>query len=93
MKYTVSEENFGNPPVKLDGEFENDICRAALIISKFTGIDKSELQYFIEYFGLATVLKNPSIITGISKKQKKKVKELEYLLLSGGKQSGADDAI
>lgn len=93
MKYTVPEEAFGNPALKLDGEFEDDICRAASIISKFTGIDKLKLQYFIEYFGLATVLNNPSIITGITGKQKKKVKELEYLLLNGGKPSGADDAI
>ena len=84
MKYPESEEIFGGSTYSLDGDEgdkKDDAHKAALIVSKFTGISVSKLEYFIKNFGLNAVLNNPSLMY-LTNEQKKLIKELKYLILS-----------
>jgi len=79
MKYSVSEEIFGEPTTKLDGDDINSA--AADILADFTGLEKSKIEFFLKNFGLKAVLYNPSIM-GISEEQTEIIEEIRELLNS-----------
>jgi hypothetical protein len=79
MKYLTTEENLGNPSLKLD-DMDNNVCKT---IANFTGLELSKIVYFVQNFGLKTILENPSLM-GITQDQKTLLHNLRNVILFGG---------
>jgi hypothetical protein len=79
MKYSTTEENLGNPSLKLD-DMDNNVCKT---IANFTGLELSKIVYFVQNFGLKTILENPSLM-GITQDQETLLHNLRNVILFGG---------
>jgi len=84
MNYSTTAEIFGSPSLKLDGmDSENlysDVCKT---ISDFTCIELSKIVYFVQNFGLKTILDNPTLM-GITQDQETILLNLKTIILFGG---------
>ena len=80
MNYSTKPEIIGSPSLKLDGMDNADVCKT---ISDFTGIELSKIVYFVQNFGLKTILDNPSLL-GITQDQETLLKNLRNVILFGG---------
>ena len=84
MNYSTKPEIIGSPSLKLDGmDNENLYFNACKTISDFTGIELSKIVYFVQNFGLKTILDNPSLL-GITQDQETLLKNLRNVILFGG---------
>lgn|GEM_PF-1366426 len=79
MNYSTTPEILGSPSLTLDG-FDKNVCKT---ISDFTGIELSKILYFVQNFGLKTILDNPSLM-GITQGQETLLNNLRYVILFGG---------
>jgi len=79
MNYSTTAEILGSPSLTLDG-FDNEICET---ISDFTGIGLSKIAYFVQTFGLRTILDNPALM-GITQDQEALCHNLRNVILFGG---------
>jgi hypothetical protein len=85
MNYSTTTEILGSPSLQLDG-MDKDVCKT---ISDFTGIELSKIVYFVQNFGLKTILDNPSVI-GITHEQKTLLVNLKTVILFGGDEDGTN---
>ena len=79
MNYSTTPEILGSPSLTLDG-FDENVCKT---ISDFTGIELSKILYFVQNFGLKTILENPTLM-GITHDQETRLKDLRNVILFGG---------
>ena len=79
MNYSTTPEILGSPSLTLDG-MDNDVCKT---ISDFTGIELSKIVYFVQNFGLRTILENPTLM-GITEDQETLLNNLRNVILFGG---------
>lgn len=78
--YEIQEEMLGKPTLKVDESNNNsNVSKFSDIISEYTGIDRNKLIFFIEQFGVDTIISNPSIV-GVTKDQEQRLLELKVLL-------------
>ena len=90
MKYSTTTEILGNPSLKLDGEESekgNIYLAVCKTISYLTAIDLSKIIYFVENFGLKTILDNPGIM-GVTQDQETILRELKDVILFGDDDKG-----
>ena len=84
MNYSTPTEIIGSPSLKLDGmdneNLSSDVCKT---ISDFTGIGLSKIIYFVQNFGLITILDNPSLM-GITQDQETRLLDLKSIIIFGG---------
>ena len=79
MNYSTTAEILGSPSLTLDGT-DNDVC---ITISNFTGIELSKIAYFVQNFGLRTILDNPTLM-GLTQDQETLLLNLRNVILFGG---------
>ena len=79
MKYSTTTEILGSPSLQLDG-MDKNVCKT---ISDFTGIELSKIVYFVQNFGLKTILDHPSLM-GITQDQETLLQNLRNVILFGG---------
>ena len=79
MNYSTTPEILVSPSLTLDG-MDNDVCKT---ISNFTGIELSKIVYFVQNFGLRTILENPTLM-GITHDQETQLLDLRNVILFGG---------
>lgn len=79
MNYSTTPEILLSPSLTLDG-IDNDVCKT---ISNLTCIELSKIVYFVQNFGLKTILDNPTLM-GITQDQETLLNNLRNVLLFGG---------
>ena len=79
MNYSTTTEILGSPSLTLDG-IDKDVCKT---ISDFTGIELSKIAYFVQNFGLRTIMENPTLM-GLTQDQETLLLNLRNVILFGG---------
>lgn len=82
MNYPIFEESL-QPSLKLDGDTKEAVKSASFIISEITGMKETKVNFFINNFGLKTILDDPSIM-GVSQEQLDTLKTIGNLIKFGG---------
>ncbi|MFZ3131445.1 MAG: hypothetical protein WA125_10185 [Desulfosporosinus sp.] len=84
MNYSTTPEILVDPSLALDGmDNENLYFDACKTISDFTGLELSKLVYFVQKFGLITILDNPTLMV-ITEDQETLLNNLRNIILFGG---------